>query len=270
MSEAPNPHFFSRSVEDFGGKISFIITDLIEELQHRNAKSNSGIFRLNGGNKKQTEISQLLDNGRIKEYNQMWDNNTVACTLKKHFRDMTERGDPLFPNIVFDKLSPLIASNKIDNDQFIAETQKVFATFSPPRYYSIVHFIKYLVEVADESESNKMTPSNLAICISPNIFTTPNLNNKEILALNDSQNKIFAKMIELGHQLFDSVKVPKELILEDNEIPKLLARTMDSKESKSFLDWRQMRRKSLIPFVPIDLATVPGFEIPSTPYQPKK
>lgn len=256
-SAVPCPHFFSRSVDDFGGKVSFIITDCIDALRRMNAKNNEGLFRLNAPNRLLIEASHAMDYGRVSKIPAEWDHHTMACILKKHFRD---QDDKLMPPSVMEKCGPIIEAGGPDtNEKFIAKFREILTTLSRPRYYSLVLLVKYLVEVCDNPD-NKMKPYGMSVCFSPNIFKCVSDNP---LRENELNNKLFQLVVELGHQLFDDVEVPREMYLTDADIQKLMARTMETKDAKAFLDWRQMRRKSLIPFLPTDLSSVPGFERPA-------
>ena len=254
------PHFFSRPPEGFGGKISFILTDIVAELRKRNAKSREGIFRLNGNNKVMNSITTKMDNGRMTNFDD-YDNDTIACLLKKHFRDMTNV-DPLFPPIIFETLSPLFAGNDV-NEKFVPAFNEILQKLTRPRYFTIVFLFKYLREVADLKDTNMMGPSNISICMSPNLFACQQ--SADFIKINDMQNKIVEKIIEFGHELFDGVEVPEEMIIVDSDIPQLLAPVMEANNSSSFLEWRRIRRKSMIPFVPTDLSSIPGFTRPIDP-----
>ena len=263
MSDS-SPHFFSRSCEGFGGKISFVMTDLITELRKRNSAQSEGIFRKNGSNQQMNQISSIMDNKRYKDWDKCTDINTVACLLKKHLRDCVDN-DPLLPRFFLEKLQSHIESS----GEFVENFKEVMNQISRPRFYTIVFLFKYLVEVYDNCENNKMGPDNLAICIAPNLFDVsvqPNSTDTQtLLKANTNQNKIVSKLIELGHQIFDDISIPDEMFISDEDIPLLLTPIIDAKNSESFLKWRNLRRKSLIPYVPLELSSTPGFSRPIEP-----
>ena len=258
-----SPHFFSRSCEGFGGKISFVMTDLINELRRRDSKEKVGIFRLNGSNQQMNQISSIMDSQRFKDWDHITDINTIACLLKKHLRDSVEV-DPLFPSFFLEKLQNLVDNN----DEFISGFNETMKQVSRPRFYSIVFLFKYLIEINDNSDVNKMNAENIAICMSPNLFETsvPDANDQQaLLKSNTNQNKITSKLIELGHQIFDEIEIPEDKFINDEDIPMLLTPILDTKNAQTFLKWRNLRRKSLIPYIPPELSTNPAFSRPIEP-----
>ena len=253
------PRFFSRLPEQFGGKVPFIVTDLINQLRELNAVETEGIFRKNGSAHDLTELSKQLDNGRIKDWSQFKNVHTLACCLKRYFRDMIPN-NPLFPHNVY---SQLVTIPQIPGTEAQAKNLKViFETLPKPRQLTIAYLFKYILEVESQKDINKMNAQNLAIVFSPNIICTLDQDPVAALTNNTIQNKFVTTIINIGHLIFDDIDLDNS-VLNDEDIPIIAAPPISKADIDKFVTLRDLRRRSYISYVPQDGFNDPRFVRPT-------
>lgn len=254
-----NTQFFTRSPEQFGGKLSFVVTDLIDELKKRDVTNVQGIFRLNGSSRDQEVLSNMLNEGRVSDFSK-FDTNTIASTLKGYFRQSINT-NPLLP---YDELyEPLIIiPSQFPSDIAIPKYQSLFQYLTKPRFELFAYLILFLADIAKNSEVNKMTSSNIAICFAPNIMNKPDVRQDEILELNEKQNKVIQMIIENADVIFDGVDFSNS-ILTDEEIEVLKTPQIDEADIKTIRETTKIRESSLIPFIPQECLESSNFSFPN-------
>jgi len=256
-----SPRFFSRFPEQFGGKIPFIVTDLIDRLRKINATLSEGIFRLSGSARDTSDLCYALDKGRISNWESFNNVNTVACALKKYFRDMIPL-NPLFPHNVYDDLVRI--SQIQDTPESIAnQFREIILSFSKPRLYTIVFLFNYLLEVESNSTKNKMNANNLAIVFAPNLICKISHDQQDALLSNSVQNKVISTIIRHGNMIFKDISIPESAFIKDEDLPIISYPPIDKAHVERLVQMRGYRRKSIIPFVPYDLLQDPNFVRPS-------
>merc|ERR1712173_571315 len=93
------------------------------------------------------------------------DVNICANLLKLWFREL--------PTPILNQ----VKKHQIEGAQKIEDVKKSVATFPEPAQSILVWLWDMCVEVAEHSNTNKMTPQNLAIVIGPNLFNTTSFQN---------------------------------------------------------------------------------------------
>ena len=256
------PRFFSRLPEQFGGKIPFIVTDLIDQLRSMNAVEVEGLFRLNGGAREMTELTQQLDKGRVQDWSQYKNVHTIACCLKKYFREMVPY-NPLFPHDVYQDLISIPQLR--DQDVQAAKFKEVLAKLSKPRQMTIIYLFQYILEVEANKEKNKMNAQNLAIVFSPNLICSLPANEtdaSQTITNNTLQNKLITTLVTIGHKIFDGVETADAKII-DSDIPIIAVPPIAKQDIEKFVSLRDLRRRSYIPYVPQDMFYDPRFVRPT-------
>ncbi|KAL7717011.1 Rho-GAP domain-containing protein [Entamoeba marina] len=176
------------------------VYELISYLTERKVRLEvEGLFRISG---KLADIVVIKEMYNKREYVDLskYDIHTVAAVLKAFFRELPdslvthENTDMIIATVQMDeKFRP----TKIKNIQNIL-------SFLPPIYYETLKLlILYLKQIADHSNINKMTTSNISMIFGVNIFTgvgVVDLLSKENTAcfrstsfLIDNCHEIFAK-----------------------------------------------------------------------------
>lgn len=248
----PKPQYFSRSTDEFGGKVPFIVTDLIAKLKSMNAEQVEGIFRLSGSARDISELAFALDQGRITDWTPFQNVHTVACTLKKYFRDNV-RTKPLLP---FDQYEAFIKipSEAPTDEEAIPRYKEILKNLTEARYMTFAVLLQYLHQISNV-DSSKMNAHNLAIVIAPNLLAPkPGTRSEEDqIKLNAVQNSTIELMIRLYEQIFSDVQIDESSFITDDDLKILAAPPIDENDKAYIVELRNARKRSLIPFVPYEM-----------------
>ncbi|KAH0794379.1 RhoGAP domain containing protein [Histomonas meleagridis] len=258
MSTFDYPQYFTRSPEEFGGKIPFIVTDLIERMRELNAESVEGIFRLSGPTGEVDNLCSRLDNGRA-DLSHITDVHILSCALKKYFRDIVEI-DPLLP---FEYFDDVIAIPEMQNvEEGIQKFKSLLKNLTSVRLQTFAYLFKYLKDIT-QNPTSKMNSTNLAIVFSPNIMASKKKvkNYEKQIKINGMQNKAIAMLIDQSDKIFEGVELSPFITAEDMVI--LSSPPINKNDVQYFIETRKLRHKSLIPFVPFQLLGSPNFVRPN-------
>ena len=237
ISQKIHPHFFSRSPEHFGGKIPFIVTDLVQKLRELNAIKTVGIFRLSGSANDINTLVSLLDEGRVQDWSKYTNVNTIATTLKRYFRDKAET-DPFFPPSLNERLT---AASKIkDEEEQYKALKEIIEELPQARKITLAYIVDYLVEVEANQSDNKMNFNNIAIVFAPNLFKFDQ-NNPTLF------NSIFTSILKGAKTIFGDIHIDDKLILTDDDMKVIMNPPVDTTNA---LELRALRKASLLSFVP--------------------
>ena len=252
--------FFTRSPEHFGGKIPFVVSDLIEKLRELNAQNVEGVFRISGSASQIADLCTELNSGRVTDWSKYLNVHTIACALKKYFRDLVAT-DPLFPTSVYQSVVqiPSVPSDDVKVQMF----KKVVGELSKARRCTMACLFRFLLEVS-QTEASKMGASNLAIVFAPNLLSCESGGTVQSAILNSGeQNNAIRVLIELTDRVFDDVEVPESAFLSDGEIELLRIPPMGKNDIRRVMELREIRKRSAIPFVPYEFLVDPSFERPT-------
>ena len=262
MNEEKYPQYFSRSPEHFGGKIPFIVTDLIEKLRELGGVDAEGIFRLSGSAEGISNLCRELDKGRVKDWSPYTNIHTIACTLKKYFRDLVPK-DPLIPCEYYNEMVNIPEISKT-TEEAVQKYKLILKNLSSSRLLTFAYLFKFFADVA-ASPTSKMTSSNLAIVFSPNLLS-PNIQDKTAetqLMNNKSQNKTISMMINNYDKIFDDVEITQNVFINGDDMEVIASPPIEEKDISRCLEIRNLRKQSLIQFIPYELLHNHNFVRPS-------
>lgn len=259
------PHFFTKPLQEYNGKVPFIITDLISELDNLKAEENVGIFRLSGEITNVEKICLELDCGRIKSYDSYKNPNDIACALKRYIRELSLI-DPLIGRDIYEEVNRII-DNHINTDNVYTELNKILChNGSETRRNTLAVLAKYFNKIAKHSELNKMDADNLSIVFTPSLFPQSNSQAPE-----QSQTAIkiiiqdFEKVFPDPNMYSPNIVNMTDEDIENISMPEINADYLLNEQVR-----REIRKDSLIPFDRTSLIkqlglSVPDREIPSLP-----
>lgn len=252
MYLSPNPQFFSRSTDEFGGKVPFIVTDLIAKLRSMEAEKVEGIFRLSGSARDISELSYALDQGRVTDWAPFQNVHTIACTLKKYFRDNV-RTKPLLPFDQFDAFIDIPIKAQTD-EEAIPKYKEILKNITEARYNTFAVLLQYLHQIS-VVETSKMNAHNLAIVIAPNLLAPKpgTRSEQDQIKLNALQNNAIELMIRLYEKIFDDFKLDESTFITDDDLKILAPPPIDENDLVYIAELRKARKKSLIPYVPSEM-----------------
>lgn len=264
------PQYFARSPDEFGGKIPFIVTDLIAQLNKMDCKNHEGIFRISGSARDIAELAYELNQNRITDWSPYIQNiHTISGTLKKYFRELVST-DPLLPYEHFKEMTDI--PDKYHDDNSMAQAFKtLFDKISVPRRLTFQVLCQFLSSIAT-CEKSKMTANNLAIVFAPSLLSpsSEKLEPEQIIEVNKKENKAIESLIRLTDKVFGSAPVDERYLITDQDLSILEAPPLSEIDLPTLLEMREIRKKSLIPFIPYNCLITQDFTRPFKPYTQEK
>ncbi|XP_041829512.1 rho GTPase-activating protein 17a isoform X2 [Melanotaenia boesemani] len=124
-----------------------------------------GLFRIAAGASKLKKLKAALDcsTSQLEEFYS--DPHAVAGALKSYLRELPE---PLMTYQLYDEW--IQASSVSDPDKRLQALWVVCDQLPKSNKTNLRYLVKFLAKLAQESEVNKMTPSNIAIVLGPNLL----------------------------------------------------------------------------------------------------
>ncbi|XP_048721745.1 rho GTPase-activating protein 17 isoform X5 [Caretta caretta] len=124
-----------------------------------------GLFRIAAGASKLKKLKAALDcsTSQLDEFYS--DPHAVAGALKSYLRELPE---PLMTYSLYEEWTQ--AANIQDQDKKLQELWKICKRLPKPNLSNFRYLIKFLATLAQNSDINKMTPSNVAIVLGPNLL----------------------------------------------------------------------------------------------------
>ncbi|XP_034049510.1 rho GTPase-activating protein 17a isoform X3 [Thalassophryne amazonica] len=124
-----------------------------------------GLFRIGAGASKLKKLKAALDcsTSQLEEFYS--DPHAVAGALKSYLRELPE---PLMTYQLYDEW--IQASSVSDPDKRLQALWVVCDKLPKNNRTNLRYLVKFLAKLAQDSEVNKMTPSNIAIVLGPNLL----------------------------------------------------------------------------------------------------
>ncbi|KPJ08221.1 Rho GTPase-activating protein 17 [Papilio machaon] len=138
---------------------------------HELALNEEGLFRIAGGLSKVRRMKLSLDAGLFsvplpRDYRDM---HVVASVLKSYLRELPE---PLLTYRLYETF--ISASRQPAEQARLNAVWDAIHLLPPHNYQNLRYLIKFLSALTQNQSTNKMTPSNLAIVIAPNLLWAAN------------------------------------------------------------------------------------------------
>ncbi|KAM9774023.1 rho GTPase-activating protein 17a isoform 6-T6 [Syngnathus typhle] len=124
-----------------------------------------GLFRIAAGASKLKKLKAALDcsTSQLEEFYS--DPHAVAGALKSYLRELPE---PLLTHQLYDEWTQ--ACSLSDSDKRLQALWLVCDKLPKNNKTNLRYLVKFLAKLAQDSEVNKMTPSNIAIVLGPNLL----------------------------------------------------------------------------------------------------
>ena len=258
MKTRPGPHFVAQPLESYGDRIPFIVSDLVGKLIEEKAEQVEGIFRLSGSATVISNLMDELDRGPVTDYSP-YNQITIACALKTYFRELAKT-EPL---ISFSLYEPLLDAVSGENDaECIPKIAAIVAQLPPCRRVTLAFLMRYLSQIARNSERNKMTPNNLAICFAPNLLGGQDQSQAMMMVRNQVQNRAIKLMIEYADSIFANVSLDEHCFMSDREVEVIVRSAMNESQMGQMNKRWSYRARSLIPYAPKECFEDPDFRRP--------
>ncbi|NXA38310.1 RHG17 protein, partial [Eudromia elegans] len=128
-----------------------------------------GLFRIAAGASKLKKLKAALDCSASQLDEFYSDPHAVAGALKSYLRELPE---PLMTYGLYEEWTQ--AANIQDQDKKLQELWKICNRLPKHYHANFRYLIKFLAKLAQNSDVNKMTPSNIAIVLGPNLLWAKN------------------------------------------------------------------------------------------------
>ncbi|XP_068108959.1 SH3 domain-binding protein 1 [Hyperolius riggenbachi] len=148
----------------FGCDIAVPISACVKMLLAHGMREE-GLFRLAAGASVLKRLKANLGSGSSDLAEFKSELHAVAGALKSYLRELPE---PLMTSELFDDW--LKAASVKDPEKRQESYREVCAKLPPENYNNLRYIIKFLAKLAEHQEVNKMTPSNIAIVLGPNLL----------------------------------------------------------------------------------------------------
>ncbi|CAF4143204.1 unnamed protein product [Rotaria socialis] len=134
-----------------------------------NSLREEGLFRLAPSHAKQKKLVAELDLQSIDKASTLnelnYDPHVAASTLKQYLRELP---DCLLTNALLSQWNQIPALNS--EQARLERISQLINQLPEINYHNLCYLVRFLARVAEYSPENKMTPSNLAICIGCSIL----------------------------------------------------------------------------------------------------
>ncbi|KAM6407515.1 rho GTPase-activating protein 17 isoform 3-T4 [Rhynochetos jubatus] len=128
-----------------------------------------GLFRIAAGASKLKKLKAALDCSASQLDEFYSDPHAVAGALKSYLRELPE---PLMTYGLYEEWTQ--AANIQDQDKKLQELWRICNRLPKHYHANFRYLIKFLAKLAQNSDVNKMTPSNVAIVLGPNLLWAKN------------------------------------------------------------------------------------------------
>ncbi|XP_027715566.1 rho GTPase-activating protein 17 isoform X1 [Vombatus ursinus] len=124
-----------------------------------------GLFRIGAGASKLKKLKAALDcsTSQLDEFYS--DPHAVAGALKSYLRELPE---PLMTFNLYEEWTKVASVQ--DPDKKLQDLWSICQKLPKPNFANFRYLIKFLAKLAQTSDVNKMTPSNIAIVLGPNLL----------------------------------------------------------------------------------------------------
>lgn len=258
---SPGPHFFLVPLDKYKGKVPFIITDILNQLENLKSQENQGIFRIQGQQQDITNLCKELDNGHVTDWSK-YNSKAVESAFKKYLENLAVF-DPLIPENIEKDIESAVEHIEPDNigkhlHDLISDKYSNLLSHRST-LAAIFHFFSKVI--IPNVEKNDMTSSNLSICLSMLFFR------RRDVVLSEHLRRSIEILIEKFDTIFDEswYSPPSEFTMTEDEIECLGAPLVSIELAEIELKRRNYRKDSLIPFYTHLTIQPPEREAPKLP-----
>ncbi|ESP03799.1 hypothetical protein LOTGIDRAFT_109936, partial [Lottia gigantea] len=126
--------------------------------------NEEGLFRIAGAASKLKKLKACFDANIVDMEEFRHDPHTVAGTLKQYLRELPE------PLLTYHLYVEFMQAATLSKEKIVPALKPIIEKLPPPNYNNFRYLIKFLEKLCKSSDQNKMTPTNIAIVIAPNLL----------------------------------------------------------------------------------------------------
>ncbi|KAK2709441.1 rho GTPase-activating protein 44-like [Artemia franciscana] len=153
-----------------------------------------GLFRVAGGSSKIRKLKAVFDAGYCDltaVIEDARDPHVIASVLKSYLRELPE---PLLTHELYEEWIHSVRASNLDGQ--LQSMKNVLKKMPKPYFINLRYLVRFFSELTNYQDVNKMTPSNIAIVIAPNLIWIPDEDGKNALGLNMSLANTYSCILE--------------------------------------------------------------------------
>ena len=147
-----------------GRDIALVIEACIVTIIEGGGIEEEGLFRIAGMASKVKKLKTSFDAGVVDMDEYALDIHSVAGALKQYLRELPE---PLLTHNLYSDFMKVLS---LPQNQRLQALRKVVHDLPEPNYNNFRYLVKFLSKLTEKSDINKMTTSNIAIVVGPNLL----------------------------------------------------------------------------------------------------
>lgn len=147
-----------------GRDIALVIEACVVTIMEGEGMEEEGLFRIAGMASKVKKLKTSFDAGCVDMDEYAQDIHSVAGALKQYLRELPE------PLLSYHLYSDFMKVLSLPQNQRLQALWTVVHDLPQPNYVNFRYLIKFLSKLVEKSDINKMTPSNIAIVVGPNLL----------------------------------------------------------------------------------------------------
>lgn len=248
-NQEPGPHFFSMPLKKYNGKVPFILTTCIDQLNITQAELREGVFRIPSSKDNFNTVCRSFDKGNIPKEQLPYEKNMADSVLKRYLHNLSYI-DPLIPAQVTDKILQI-------NFGTPEESATILHTIFQEEYSKkLTHratlstLFNYLdKKIIPNIQHNQMDSSALATCLSPVLFPQHFLLPEQLPQFNILKQSVEIMINQFPIVFEENWYSPENYYrMTDEEIERLSIAKVDLQAAEIERDRREIQKQSMIPF----------------------
>uniref|UniRef100_A0A8C2Q7B9 SH3-domain binding protein 1 n=1 Tax=Cyprinus carpio TaxID=7962 RepID=A0A8C2Q7B9_CYPCA len=151
-------------LDSCGRKIAVPIEECVSMLL-RTGLREEGLFRLAAAASVVKKLKSCLDSGTVDQNEFSYDPHAVAGALKCYLRELPE------PLMTFELYTDWFkAAAEKETDEKLKQLRTVLQKLPTENYNNLRYLVQFLSHLSEQQAVNRMTPSNIAIVLGPNLL----------------------------------------------------------------------------------------------------
>jgi hypothetical protein len=208
--------FFSLPITFYHGRIPFIMSDLLQQLDSIDGASSPDLFDGKANPSNVTDLTHKLDHGRISDWSRFRDVSTLSAALLK-FLDALTATEALISEEICQKLCADISSDRI-----VRSIRRHFAGIYEGRHRCLLVLSQFLGRVTKVPESRLFE-----------LFATHYFGEPVVAQLRSPLKRLFHVLIQSCDIIFRGAILGSAALLSDRQVEKLAERLGHSSEAGS-------------------------------------
>uniref|UniRef100_W5KN18 SH3-domain binding protein 1 n=1 Tax=Astyanax mexicanus TaxID=7994 RepID=W5KN18_ASTMX len=201
-------------LESCGQEIALPIRECVNMLL-RTGLREEGLFRLAAAASVVKKLKSSLDSGTVDHSEFYTDPHAVAGALKSYLRELPE---PLMTSELYNDWFKAAGEKELEDK--LEQLRAILKKLPQENYNNLRYLVQFLACLSEHQAVNRMTPSNIAIVLGPNLLWPRTEGETSLLDMASASSVQVVQVIEPLIQYSKSL-FPEEVDFEIPELPEL-------------------------------------------------